>query len=310
MLYEKYKSAMQRIAAVVKFIKRYRVLFISIIASIITCVSAGMAVTGVIYDVAECPKEFVYGQKFAYEANALFEDVYYEFAVEGGDEWTQEMPREAGTYQVRAVSQRVFGSPSYGKVHSFTIKPKKVEVYVNQNKIEYGKTPTVAADLVLGDSITCDTMSYRELDNKEKSKVIPIASSIKIANEKGKDVTTSYELVPVEREIEFTLRTVEVTIKGLEVVYDGKTYNSEEYEVSDGSLAFKDSLSFAFEKTITNVGSVQNVAKIQVFTEDGINVSHQYYILIKCGDLVVNKRPVALLTGSENFLYDGTTHTE
>lgn len=305
MLYDKYKSIVARLASVVNWIKRFRVLVLTLIGVAVACTATGMAVNGLVYDKVDCPTSVEYGQTLGYKANALFEDVYYEYCEKGSSAWTKEAPRVVGEYQVRAVSRRVFGAKSYGDVHTFTIAPKSVEVYVSQDTIEYGKTPAVTAKLIGKDTITCDKMSYKDLDNQAVSKVTPVKENIRVTDENGNDVTASYEFVPVERDIAFTARTVEVTLAGLEVIYDGTPYGTDEYEITDGALAFDDALTFAFDKTVTEVGTEQNTANVSVFTQDGVEVTHQYYVVIKCGDLVVNKRPVTLVTSTESFVYNG-----
>ena len=129
MLYDKYKKSIEKLAKFLRVVKRFRVLIISVTASLLAVLTAFLCVQGVVYDSTTPPTSIVYGDELVYEADAWFKKVSYEYALYGSDEWTDKMPTVAGKYKVRAVSKRTGGGKSYGKEYTFTIIQKTSSLY-------------------------------------------------------------------------------------------------------------------------------------------------------------------------------------
>ena len=148
MLYENYYRKITAIARIFHTIRRFRALILLVVSAACVCSTGYVTTQGYVYDKTEFISTYEYGDPFAYEANAVFSDVRYEFSTDGGfSQLLEDCPRMPGTYYVRAVSESFFGNPRYGEARSFTIVPKAVDVLVEQNEIVYGDTPTVKAVL-------------------------------------------------------------------------------------------------------------------------------------------------------------------
>ena len=110
MRYEKYQSKMKKVAAAVRTARRYRVLIIAALALLAIVCAVLLSVRGIVYDAVPCPSSVPYGSPLGYRADAVFEDVRYEYASAGKDDWSAEAPLRTGKYRVRAVADGSFGT--------------------------------------------------------------------------------------------------------------------------------------------------------------------------------------------------------
>ncbi|MBQ9744640.1 MAG: transglutaminase domain-containing protein [Clostridia bacterium] len=313
MQYDKYYKRISVIANIFKTIKHFRALIISVVSVIIALTSGYLGTQGIVYDSEECPASFEYGAEFTYEANALFQDVVYEFSSD--KDFTtvlEEMPRFPGEYYVRAVSTSSFGNPRYGDIHAFTILPKKLDVKVKQQSILYGDTPSVTASLIKGDEIYCTDYIYEDI-SRVSTTVQPVKASIIITDSEGNDITWAYDVNPVSSKIDLTTREITVTVGDASDIYDALPFMYDGYELSGGTLAYgntdkSDKLIATFKDSITNVGEIKNIPSFRVVNAEGKDVSAHYNIRVREGTLTVNKRPVQINIGNAEFEYDGAEH--
>ena len=308
MLYEKYRKKVIKFADILKTIKRFRILIISLLAAALCIIAAFFAVCGIVYDVVECPSQLTYGQSVSYRANAVFRSVYYEYRAEGSDEWSEEQPVTAGSYQVRAVSSNIFGGKRYGEAYAFVIEPKSINVAIDQTSVKYGVDPSVTAELEYGDTIECTSFIYDDITAQSTS-VLPDKSGIKITDSHGNDVTASYKINPVGGIIDFVKRDIDVIVSDGSAVYDGNRFESSEYELSSETpLAEGDELYAVFDDNITDAGEVENLPEIKIYrnTDDGkVEVTGNYNINIQAGILTVEKRPLYITSSDAEKVYNG-----
>ena len=237
MQYGKYYERISIIANILGTIRRFRVLILSVIAVCVALTSGYIGMQGFVYEETPCPEALEYGETLSYQAGAAFQSVEYEYALDSSFEQVLEAPPKLpGSYYVRAVSTSFFGKPTYGKVQSFTIQPKVVDVTVREQQILYGETPTVTATLYGEDTIFCDGFAYEDL-SKTATKVTPLASAVVIRDEQGNDITNAYQLNFVTSEISFVPREITVTVSGAENIYNGLPFSFDGYELSTGTLA-------------------------------------------------------------------------
>lgn len=307
MLYSDYNRRMKKVAAVLSRVRKFKIPIIILCFLIVAIAVTLLSTRGLVYDSASCPAEIVYGESFTYKASAFLGDVEYEFRAEGSDKWIKQQPIRAGKYYVRAVSKRIFGSESYGKVHVFTILPKTTDITVAANAV-YGEAPEFSAQLVYGDTITVDKFEYADL-SKNVTAVNAVMSSVKISDDNGEDVTSSYALNCVKSQITFAPREVEITVADAKIEYNGKPLTSSEWAVTSGELAEGDSLVSVFDKSQTEVGSVENTVSHVVVNAYGVNVTANYKIKQVAGKLTVEKRTVVIDTEGGTHEYDGTPFT-
>ena len=319
MLYENYQRKITKIAEILKVLRRFRVLILLLVSTAFASTGGFVATQGYVYDKVDCPVSLTYGEAFTYEAGALFEDVRYEFSTDAAfTNPTLSVPRMPGEYYVRAVSTSSFGNPRYGTVHAFSIQPKAIDVSVNEEIILYGETPTVSANLVYNDRITCSDYLYENITSPSTS-VTPVEESITILDAEGNDVTEAYALNPVPTPLQFTAREITVTVANASHIYDSLPFSFHDYALTGGTLAGKDAESMdrliaTFDLSLTDAGSIDNIpTSIRVITSNGLDVSANYKIQIVSGKLTVEKRPIVINLKSETptveFVYDGKPHS-
>ena len=306
MLYEEYRRKVKKYAAVLNFIKRYRVLLIVILAFIAAAVSVLVGIRGIVYDVAACPETVRYGEAIGYEANAIFTNVRYEFVQNGSANWSESVPVRVGEYRVRAKAEGPFGTLRYGKEYSFCVLPKETEVRVSGATVGYGNTPEVTADLAYSDTISCSRFVYADLSARETS-VTPVSEAVSVRDADGNDVTDCYFFRPMPKVIGFEQRKITVTVQDKSGIYDGTPLRFDGYELSkETPLAEGDRLVATFEAQRTEAGETENIPKLCVIREDGgLDVTANYAIEIVSGKLTVEKRPLYIETGGAEKVYDG-----
>lgn len=311
MLYENYRRKVTKIADFFKVLRRFRVLIICVLLGVLAITATLLGITGIVYDVSDCPDEVEYGQPLGYEAGAIFAPVKYEYAQEGSDDWTDEVPTRAGNYKVRAVSKNVFGGDRYGGVFAFSIVPKEIDVKIDQESVEYGSDPAVTADLAYSDRVECTQFVYADV-SAQYTQVAAVEEGIKIYDEGGTDVTSSYIINPVSSLIAFEKRAITVTVEDKSAVYDGNRLEYGAYELSaDTPLADGDEIFAVFDDYITEPGEAENIPEIRIYHNLGgtrKEVTGNYNINIQAGTLTVEKRPITISTGDGEWVYDGEAH--
>ena len=320
MLYENYRKKIIKVADILKTVRKFRVLIITFLIALLCVMAVLLGIQGVVFDMSTPPAVIVYGQPFEYEAGAVMGSVRYEYAEEGSDEWTAAQPVRAGSYKVRAVAKGAFGGDRYGAEHSFTIEPKPIDVTLAESSAVYGEQPLLTADLAFSDVIRCVAFSY---DYSQAEADISEGTEIRVFDENGEDVTSSYTFRSAEGTLLIEQRAVAITTDSAEKVYDGTPLTDTGYTVSaDTPLAENDSVyiddeaDLTMQATITAAGSVENSLAFffkKSITVDGeelfVDVTSNYAQEITYGTLTVKKRPVTFETASQSWVYDGEAHS-
>ena len=311
MQYERYYEKISVIAHILQTIKRFRVLILSVVGVCLALTSGYLGAQGHVYEDVPCPATILYGDVLPYRAGAVFQEVTrYEYSEDSAFTTVSEyMPRYPGDYYVRAVSTSSFGQDRYGKVYEFTILPRPVDVRVDSALLPYGDTPSVTAELVSGDTISCDGYVFDD-PTKTKTTVSPVTEEIVIRNTAGDDVTAAYVLNPVWTTIEFVPREITVTVSNAENTYNGLPFTFDGYELSAGTLAVhtdgsEDRLIATFRDAITDAGSIPNVPEIKVIGFGTLDVTANYSITLVAGELTVHKYPVQIHVNNADFEYSG-----
>jgi hypothetical protein len=228
--YDNYESKIHKLEKFFKFVFRHLPKIIVSFAIIIATTVTLLATRGIITaEAEEYPAEIVYGDGFEYSAKAFLSKTEYEYCPAGTEEWTKEMPSEAGTYNVRALAKGTFGY-KYGSVQTFTIQAKPTEVRITSEAVPYGDEPKVSADLEYEDHISAVTFSYDE------NRTTATITSVTISNADGKDVTSSYNLDFTSSPITTIARPITIDTSNATKIYDGTPLTSSEYVISENTL--------------------------------------------------------------------------
>ena len=298
---------MKKWARVWATIKRFRVLILSVLISVTATVTGLLVARGTVYGATDMPSTITYGDGFTYKAKGFMSKVSYEYSPVALDEWTDEIPNVPGTYRVRAVTKATFGGKRYGKAQQFTLQPKTVTLSVAQSVLVYGNAPTLTGDLIPGDRAVCSQYAYTGIGTDTVT-VQAQPQSVRIYAQDGRDVTGCYSVQTQDKNITFTARPITLQVTDATHVYDGVEFFSEEYTVSDGSLAFADEISALFTARVTDYTAqpIKNTATFSISNADGVNVTQYYDITPLSGTLTVEKRPLLIQTKADTKIYDGT----
>ena len=305
MLYDDYRARMGRVADFLATIRRFRILIIAVCAFAVALTVSLLAVRGIVYESAPCPKSITVGEELGYRAGAVFTRVKYEYAPVYSEQWSEDMPRRPGEYKVRSVARGGFGNKRYGAVYAFEIQPKRIEITFSKEAVTYGDKPVLSAELAYSDTLHCSRFEYEDL-TAGRTAAVARAEFITVSDENGKDVTSSYKFGDAEGEVRFTVREINLSVPDKSKVYDGLEFKSEEYVLDEHTpLADGDGIVAQFTAALTDAGTVENRPEIRILHGDGQDVSANYKINISAGALTVEKRPLAVETHSGAKVYDG-----
>ena len=316
MLYESYEQKMAKIARFLKFVFKHLTKIIIAASVVIATTTTILAVKGTIIGAKDCPESIVYGEELGFSANAFLGKVKYEYRLDGTDEWSSEFPILPGTYNVRPFSTSIFGNSRYGKIQTFVINPKNIEINIKTSSMVYGGTPEIeSSELKAGDTLYCQDFIFEDGNNQAlltpgKANVSPNLDAVVIVDKDGRDVTKSYNISFIQKEINVSARELEIIVAGAEKIYDGKALTNHTYSISaGGSLADGDRIEIKYLNSITNVGSIVNEAEIKIFNSSGEDVTSFYSIVLGCGYLQVKPSLITIEMQNAEFVYDGTAHS-
>ena len=304
MLYDSYHKKISKIVDVLRKIFKHIVLISIVLGLLLAFLLTFMITKGIVLDDLNISDNFKmsYGDELPMKAGAMFASPTYQYS-EDGVTWSDTVPTKPGQYNVRAVAKGIFGNDRYGKVYTFTLEPRKIDVSVADSEIVYGDLPSLEASLVYGDTISCDKFIY---SNRFSSVtlIMPDEENIKILNTDGEDITSSYDISVKNSLITVLQRKILVTVSDQSMIYNDMKFSYNGYELSEGTLAEGDVIQAVFDKYLIDVGEVENTPQLKVVTSDGFDITMHYEIESKVGKLKVEPRPLIIQTPSAEKLYD------
>ncbi|MBQ8235263.1 MAG: hypothetical protein IJZ37_01095, partial [Clostridia bacterium] len=314
MRYGQYEARMQRIAAVMAFIKRHRIALCSALAGITLLILTYLCVQGMVLSSVHC-QSVTYGEPLSYSATSLFSTVSYSFAPKGSEEFTSEEPTKVGSYVIRAQSDIRFLSIGISEAE-FTISPKTLEVTFSDTSAEYKSTDRLATD--------CSLLSFEGLTYEDRAQSCMITfsgetvgkhqasamlESLTIVNGAGEDVTYCYMPVSKTGTLQVYRKKVHVISLDEHKEYDGTGMTGTLYQVD---LLY--SPAPGHEAVVTFISDEdprphegKNRFTVQIVNEKGIDVSENYQIDYTFGVLGITPRKIAVRSWTAFKTYDGTS---
>ena len=304
MLYDSYQKKILRVLDVLRKIFKHIVLISIVSALVLAAIITFMATKGIVLDDKSVADSFevTYGDNLPINAKAMFARVTYEYSTDGV-EWSVNAPRKLGQYMVRATAKTLFGQTKYGKVYSFALNAKSIDVSVVDKKITYGVNPNVKAELAFDDKLVCEQFIYEDR-LASITNVIATKDAIRILDSNGEDVTASYSITPIASQITVMPRPIYITVSDKELIYNDTKLSYDGYELTNGTLAEGDTLQAVFNKYLIDVGEIKNTPEIRVVAHDGLDITCHYDISTQIGTLKVDYRPLIIKTGSAEKVYD------
>ncbi len=306
--YEMYERKMLKVSRILGWIKKYyKVAILPPVIAIALSIVFLCSIGTVMGDIA-CP-DCSYGMTPEFEAKAFLANAYYEYSpADGNETWSTELPQRAGEYKIRVVSKNGFGKIRYSESAFFNVLP--VEITFDYNKINcvYGNESDyigegiVPQGLIEGDRLEDVKCSF---ETQSSNSVKVSASSFRILNENGEDVTSSYVYLHSSGEWVLEKRKIELSSGMTSSNYNGTNISNTGEFVSSGSLVKGDSIKVVESAYLTNAGSTKNTFTARIVNENGEDVTNYYSISYNYGTLTVNKRNIQLATSSAEKVYDG-----
>jgi len=313
MLYDNYQKRISKIAGFLSKLVRKLPLIITLTVVLILAVSGLVLAKGTVIGFS-CDKEVAYGETLDCEANVFMGKVSYEYASSDKEDWTAEFPRFPGEYRIRAVGKAAFGSSRYSKSKSFTVLPREISVSVTDDSVVYGEELNLTADLSYGDQIICENFIYSEPSSKSPNvyadlaktmNVTPDADSIKIVDENGNDLTHAYIIKTETTLLDIRKREIGITVEDQYFVYDGEQHRHNVFSLTSGTLKEGDRFETVFFVYADTAGIKQNIPTVIIRNEADENVNVYYNINKNIGNLIVEKRPITVNTGTGEVVYAG-----
>ena len=233
----------------------------------------------------------------------------YEFAPLNTEDWTFDVPRRVGKYQMRCRGKTLFNSYYYGDTQTFEIAPKPLTIAAYEDSIIYGDEPTINVKSMLAKGDRLDehySFDYRSERTAERWNVVPKLNTIRILDNAGTDVTACYAITVEEKTIDIAKRTIYVTSGGASKDYDGTELYNEIFTLSAGRLAYEEHLELVDRPSILFAGEIDNGQTYRVKDEEGRDMTHHYDIHNVNGKLTINKRPITLTSPDKEIVYDAT----
>ena len=140
----------------------------------------------------------------------------------------------------------------------------------------------------------------------------PNTPEIRVMNKDGVDVTAHYSFVREIGMLTVTKRVLIIETWGKEFLYDGTAHDEKGYTVGENTpLLEGHSIKVLGGIQVTNVGAYDNLLNIDILDSNNNSVLEDYYVVqMVQGQLVVTPRKITVNTPTNEWAYDGLTHTD
>lgn len=129
-----------------------------------------------------------------------------------------------------------------------------------------------------------------------------------ILDANGKDVTENYDLTVTEGTITILPLPIQVTTEDILYAYDGLPKTPSTYTLS-GTLAEGHTHSVGETFSFKTVGVYENKLLVVIKDAEDKDVTQNYEITYVYGTLTIKKLRITVMTPSEQWVYDGTQHS-
>ena len=316
MLYDNYKNKIKKIANVKNVLVFFRFVFLAIFVLIVLFVITFVSSKGKLKKGITMPSNINYGEEYNFDVETFFGGglKYFEYREESQTEWTTEKPVKAGTYYVRAVTNKVFGSRTSAE-YKFTINKINLDLIITSDTITYGDYPIYSATgLKNNDRISQITFAFDSF-NKSTTNINIDLQSVVVNDSNGNNVTDCYTLLSNGKEVAFEKKDITINPEFEdEIVYSGNEVTYENTYTINTSLGYDDIS--VVEGKIYDLGGNEvhailpgdYVVKINQYNikHGEIDTTSNYNVTAMNKYFTIAKKEVIVNTNSDSKLYDGT----
>lgn len=205
---------------------------------------------------------------------------------------------------------RSYNITTYGGKINFV--PRQVDLNFEGAEKPYDGTPLtkdIAQEdlpkLPFGDSFVMSSLASPSIT--ELGSISTTRSDVRIVNNSGVDVTDHYSIKqPTDKTLTVTKRKLTITSKNISKTYDGKKFNSSdfEYDITGGTIKSGDKIVVDYENADainpTN-GSISNKFSIKIYDSNNVDVTEGAYydITPKYGSFEIKKRDLSISLNEE-----------
>lgn len=199
---------------------------------------------------------------------------------------------------------------NYGTPNKLRIYPRQITVTAaNLESIYNGAIQSQNAYTITGDGIAPNQYEIVVFGEGRKNVGTSINEiiSVNIYDSNNVDVTSNYEIIEVDGVITILHREITVVSNSAEKMYDGTELICHDAYVSETEgfgLAPNEQITYFFTEGITNVGSVDNLFTVSISSGEE-DTTPNYIVSYVYGELVVNVRPITIVSNSAEKIYDG-----
>ena len=197
-----------------------------------------------------------------------------------------------------------------------TVAPRTVVFQSESLEKVYDGTPLYSEGCELMDGAVADGHSFfvenpTKLTNvgEEENRILVV-----IRDENGVDVTRNYEIIKITGDLKVLPRNLVIETASQTKEYDGTPLQNHTYYLPSPSDLLEghrvENVTFPEHSSITNAGILTNeFASVRIVDGEGNDISRNYEILPRFGELSVTPRPLTIRSGSAAKDYDGTPLT-
>ena len=297
----KVRARMARLRAAELFVKKHRAALAASFAALVFLVLLLLFFSGSFISPL---KDYngVYGDGYAGGARAFLSRVNCGYTENG--EYHEGIPTLAGKYEVTASTENLFGIQRRQSA-VVVIAKREARISLTDITVTYGDEPDTEKYVTAGGLADGDRLARADI---EYDRYAPVSEArienVRIENEKGEDVTPSYDIVTNTARATVMPRAITVATGSAEKKYDGEELVCRKYAVTDGSLAYGDKINAVFTASALTPSSVTNKAEITVVNNEE-DVGRFYSISVSYGTLDVLPLQIRVKTGSAEKEYDG-----
>ena len=316
-MYTEYEQKMERLARILKKVKKITIIVVIVVSVFL----AFFFLVGFRYRALKC-NSVVYGEKPDPSSGfSAIGETTYEFRPAGAEdaEWSTEVPLLVGEYEVRAHSVSVVGIKNDSGIKKFQILPKELDIRLTDLST-LGEVYTVTVsedDYEIGGLEYDDYLKSVKVQTEEKgSDLIYYLDEFVILHSDGTDASDCYRIPKKTASIRDAHERITVAAGSRTMTYDGDIEsfrNYDEWTIVSGALKPGHTAEFHCKSypdaAKGDLFAVNRIVDGVIRDEDGNEVTDQYYIDYKDGELKLLPRQITLTSGSATKKYDGVALT-
>lgn len=233
-------------------------------------------------------------------------------------------PKNAGTYDIALSNVKIAHNGEdvthlYSIVDSytanFTVRRKPVTISTGSGSKVYDGTPLTNGELtydglIAGHTVSANSAFITPVNFGEYQNAV---SGFTITSPEDGPVTDNYIITPVYGNLSISKRPITISSKGLTETYDGLPHTTTGYDetltatATDKGLAPSHTLQILSSTPATDYkdGGYENKLTYNIYDANGSPAINNYAVTELYGKLVIEKRPITVLTGDDTFKYNG-----